>query len=146
MRYTQLKVVLLRTLLYIALIIFSGFCCVVLKDDVFNQKSEALDWLSHVDLQFRINAYLGADDGMLEKRFGQAMESEIVAHPKECDFAWWPSPRKEDNPWLKIHPGQMARFRYFADGDLVVYVCQVADSNGIWRVIGDVTPPKNIVF
>lgn len=61
-------------------------------------------------------------------------------------FFWWPSFHRDDTPWSKIKTDQKVRFRCFADGDLLLHVCEVIDSNDVWRVIGDVTPPNNIVF
>ena len=112
----------------------------------FSVEKSREDSLSCQASAFRNNAFIGFADKDLEDSFGRPLQSEVLDHACEEDFFWWPSFFRDDTPWPKIKNGQKVRFQCFADGDSLLHVCEVLDSNGVWRVIGDVTPPKDVVF
>lgn len=98
---------------------------------------------------FRNNAFVGFDDKELEARFGLPLQCDIMEDVKDDDFFWWPSIIRDGTPMSIVKPGQTVRILIYADPsdrEVLIYVCQLLDSNGVWRVISDVTPPKNIVF
>lgn len=47
---------------------------------------------------------------------------------------------------MQLAPGQTGRLRMFKEGERTVYVWQVQASNGVWRVVRDITPIASIVF
>ena len=99
--------------------------------------------LSQLDSQPFVLYY---DDTELASSFGSHLEIKVIEHVREEDFFWWPSFLREDTPWKRIVKDQKVRFLCFEDGDSLLHVCEILDSNGVWRVIGDVTPPNDIVF
>ena len=130
---------------YVLLIGFAIFCFIWWMCKFCAAKFPE-DLLSRQASEFRNNAFIGFDGRDLEKSFGRPLHSVVLEHVGEEDFFWWPSFYRDDTPWPKIKKDQKVRFRCFADGDLLLHVCEVVDSNDVWRVIGDVTPGNNIVF
>ncbi len=113
-----------------------------------NQKSLEDLTADHAPL-FRNNAFVGFDDKELEACFGPPLQCDIMEDVKDGDFHWWPSIIRDGMPMSIVKPGQTVRILIYADPsdrEVLIYVCQLLDSNGVWRVISDVTPPKNIVF
>lgn len=97
-------------------------------------------------LEFRNNAFVGFQHKEVEDVLGSPLQCEECESVTKEDFFWWPSFLREDTPYAKIKQGQKVRFLCFSDNNLLVYVCEVLDSNDVWRVIGDVTPPENVTF
>lgn len=137
--------VLTNIMLSVISIGFAAFCFVLLVGR-FCEVSYHEDLLAPIASRFRNNAFLGLDDKELTSSFGSPLEIEVIEHVREEDFFWWPSFLREDTPWKRIVKDQKVRFLCFEDGDSLLHVCEILDSNGVWRVIGDVTPPNDIVF
>lgn len=140
---------LLRNVLRYACLWCAFFICIFFLMFRFKRAEFSEDMISSEESLFRNNAFLGFDDKELENFLGPPLQCDIMENVQEEDFFWWPSFFCDDTPWPRIKPGQTVRCLIFSDRDdreALVYVCQSLDSNGVWRVIGDVTPPKNIVF
>ena len=95
---------------------------------------------------FRDDAYLGLTDEELKLKFGDPIAGEAQDRESERGAIWWPSWVPGRGIVMQLAPGQTGRLRMFKEGERTVYVWQVQASNGVWRVVRDITPIASIVF
>ena len=91
----------------------------------------------------RESSFVGMTTEELVKKFGEPIYVEKQDDEVHRGAIWWPSWDADAGPnkLIKfIGKDKTARMFLFENGDRNVYVWQVEDSNGVWRVLYDISP------
>lgn len=91
---------------------------------------------------FRIDAFLNSTDKEMELRFGEHFSEELQDDDNMMGAAWWPSWSPQSRKVLMLNEDQIALLRLYGDNDRTVFIWYVRDSNNVWKVVKDITPPS----
>ena len=95
--------------------------------------------------QFIRNAHIGKTTDDLVKEFGDPIDVELQGDEERIGGIWWPSwyaDAGRNKFIMPIGKGKIARMSMFAQGGAYnIYVWQVEDSNGVWKVVYDIACP-----
>lgn len=96
----------------------------------------------YVSQGFRIDAFFNSTDKEMELRFGKHFEEERQDDDKRRGATWWPSWSPQSCKVSMLNKDQIALLRLYVDNDRTVYIWYVRDSNNVWKVVKDITPPS----
>lgn len=96
----------------------------------------------YVSQGFRIDAFLNSTDEEMELRFGEHFAEERQDDDKRRGATWWPSWSPQSRKVSMLNKDQIALLRLYGDNDRTVYIWYVRDSNNVWKVVKDITPPS----
>lgn len=96
----------------------------------------------YVSQGFRINAFLNLTVKEMESRFGEHFAEELQENGKMRGAAWWPSWSPQSHKVLMLRKDQIALLRLYEENDRTVFVWYARDSNNVWKVVKDITPPS----
>lgn len=129
---------------------FSLFCIVL--DCIIYVSFISVFWKLKADIElrdilsrFRNDAFLGLTENSLAQIFGQPIDGELQDDDKRRGAIWWPSWSPQGGKVAQLRHGEIGALRLYDDNGRNVYVWFVEDSNHVWRVVRDITPPLGAV-
>lgn len=91
---------------------------------------------------FRIDAFLNSTEKEMSLRFGEHFAEEWQDDDKRRGATWWPSWSPQSRKVSLLNKDQIALLRLYGDNDRTVYIWYAQDSNNVWKVVKDITPPS----